>query len=570
MATVITVHGTFASGPESGEQWWQKGSQFESEMRRLVESEDGKLDFEPHIWDGLNSETSRRAAGKSLLGRLSSLEKEHQCYCLIGHSHGGSVILSSLQQSLRSRVDLSRLSRWITVGTPFIAFRPKTFLFSRLGLLGQTLYLSFATSVCLLFVTLWEEEIVEIVSGLVVLVTAFLFVHTLTSWIKDRSVAASGAILIEDLSLLRLFGRFLYIGALGFIALTVIEFVHLALGWHYDAYDTLFDFSLAGVAILLFYVIARIRYVPRGSQRWRKDLAAAFSRWLSLWFSLRHAQDEAIEGLRQLPRISFPIFGRNFAVVPLTFISLMVFPVLIVAILLMPHSLDWWSTLWNVHEPVKENFTDKMNALLSGPVDFGIHHLSLTVEQAVVPALLFTISIFLLVGVGYLITARSIAVIVSRFLSAVFDQVAWQQLRASAFGSNTFGEVSQSASEAPSFFNARPSLPTDLASEISKVADAAAAASLSKLRSSLNRFAFAEEKREHSDLVSQYLTWDELIHTSYFRVPLFNKLVAYAIAQSEGFRVTASFIADPDYSRVAAWYAELTSRRSALPQRVWM
>jgi hypothetical protein len=45
MVTIITVHGTFSSGPENGEHWSQKGSQFECELRRLVEGEDGKLDF---------------------------------------------------------------------------------------------------------------------------------------------------------------------------------------------------------------------------------------------------------------------------------------------------------------------------------------------------------------------------------------------------------------------------------------------------------------------------------------------------------------------------------------------
>src|SRR6516225_168554 len=96
MATIVTVHGTFSSGPESGENWWQKGGPLENELRSLVEGEDGRLDFIPHVWDGLNSENPRRAAGKSLLGRLMHLEDGGERYCLIGHSHGGSVVLGSL------------------------------------------------------------------------------------------------------------------------------------------------------------------------------------------------------------------------------------------------------------------------------------------------------------------------------------------------------------------------------------------------------------------------------------------------------------------------------------------
>src|SRR5262245_62668225 len=53
VATIITVHGTNASGPEEGIKWWQKGSEFEKHIHELVESEDGShLTFQPHIWAG--------------------------------------------------------------------------------------------------------------------------------------------------------------------------------------------------------------------------------------------------------------------------------------------------------------------------------------------------------------------------------------------------------------------------------------------------------------------------------------------------------------------------------------
>jgi hypothetical protein len=78
MATIVTMHGTFSSEPESGDKWWQKGGPLENELRSLVDVEDGRLDFVPHVWDGLNSENSRRAAGEELFNRLIGLEK----FCL--------------------------------------------------------------------------------------------------------------------------------------------------------------------------------------------------------------------------------------------------------------------------------------------------------------------------------------------------------------------------------------------------------------------------------------------------------------------------------------------------------
>ena len=60
-----------------------------------------------------------------------------------------------------------------------------------------------------------------------------------------------------------------------------------------------------------------------------------------------------------------------------------------------------------------------------------------------------------------------------------------------------------------------------------------------------------------ADMLSEYLTWEELIHTSYFQVPRFRKLVAYAISRADGFRPTEAFRADPDYELVAAWFERL-------------
>jgi hypothetical protein len=91
MATIITVHGTGATGPEEGDAWWQRGSEFEKHMRELVDGEDGELNFERLIWDGANSEISRRKADTELLTRMRRLEENPRRYCILGHSHGGSL-----------------------------------------------------------------------------------------------------------------------------------------------------------------------------------------------------------------------------------------------------------------------------------------------------------------------------------------------------------------------------------------------------------------------------------------------------------------------------------------------
>src|SRR5262245_58494419 len=153
MATIITVHGTNNTGPEEGTHWWQKGSVFEQDVRTYVETEDGKLNFEPHIWDGKNSELSRHGAGERLLKRSLELEGKKEPYCYVGHSHGGSVIGHTLLKSVvKKKTNIGLLSRFITIGTPFLEMQRRRFLFLRLGTVGRALYIVTLTMALLIVI----------------------------------------------------------------------------------------------------------------------------------------------------------------------------------------------------------------------------------------------------------------------------------------------------------------------------------------------------------------------------------------------------------------------------------
>src|SRR5262245_37461302 len=54
MATIVTVHGTGATGEESGPKWWQKTSACEMKLREFVQGSDGPLKYEQLVWDGSN------------------------------------------------------------------------------------------------------------------------------------------------------------------------------------------------------------------------------------------------------------------------------------------------------------------------------------------------------------------------------------------------------------------------------------------------------------------------------------------------------------------------------------
>jgi hypothetical protein len=334
----------FCKRPETGEHWWQKGGQFESELRRLVEGADGKLGFEPHIWDGLNSETSRRTAGKLLLGRLFHLEKKGERYCLIGHSHGGSAILSGLALAVYSRRTLPGLSNWITVGTPFISFARKAFLFSRLGLLGKAAYLSAFTFMCLWSLALWldldmEGSVYDSILAFLIAIIPFLLVHTLINGAADASSAGYSAFIKENsiekflFPRLRTIGRFAYsMGVAAILSYVIYEVSRRGIEHHVIN-------AIIAYACFHFLVVLVAHF---GSHS-RRTISGQL---MSLWLSLRHPQDEAVEGLRQLLHVSFPIFGRDFAVAPLTLASVIAFPALIAASLLSPNFMKWWKVLF--------------------------------------------------------------------------------------------------------------------------------------------------------------------------------------------------------------------------------
>jgi hypothetical protein len=167
MAVIVTVHGTFAgenkdktggrkksrrpkSKTSAAQQpepaivesssgasaptkipWNEANSDFANRVRELVNGVDGTLQWDKFTWSGENSEASRRQHARGLLSKLFSLEQQKSPYVVIGHSHGGSVLAFALQLAAKSGSSLPNMRAWITVGTPFLHHKKKTFLYAR-------------------------------------------------------------------------------------------------------------------------------------------------------------------------------------------------------------------------------------------------------------------------------------------------------------------------------------------------------------------------------------------------------------------------------------------------------
>jgi hypothetical protein len=170
------------------------------------------------------------------------------------------------------------------------------------------------------------------------------------------------------------------------------------------------------------------------------------------------------------------------------------------------------------------------------------------------------IALLVLLPLSFFVTAVAsvTATGIGKILAPLSDAVTWNAIKQSLFGADTLGESGYQATDHPEWmavgFNP---LPISLSTEINAFSDREAAKSIPKLRSAIEDLIKLYSVADPNKSVAEYLTWNELVHTSYFAIPRFRKLVYYIIANSEGFKPTQAFLDDPDYELVAGWYKEI-------------
>lgn len=615
MATIITVHGTFAhveNDPAQAAadpvdlQWWRHNSAFDNDMKRLVAAESGNVEVTPFEWSGGNSEIERRNAGKQLLKLLREQEAKGEPYVVVGHSHGGSVISSALLESAGRRQPLKGLKRWITVGTPFVAMRKERFLFTRLSLMRKVVFVGSM----MLFLMFLVYAVAELMSG-----------------------SGRGS---------RLFGATFpgIIAAMGLMmSLPVIAF-----------YFLLGALDRRGL----------LHYSDRVKGRARELFGPR-------WLSLTHADDEAVQGLAFLPGAKLLFFDNSFAVSAITLLSVLALPLIYLFLLLSPPAMVGLAdalktrvyevasspeaekailearqrpgaasatiTLGNEGERprayrwaawrdyaarrgalearfpnlraaeralrFKSRFFEKDGKpceggrLCGGGADLRVNsglllHVvtdevswTLGAESAigrlagensrwlrwlgplVVAAVLVPLA-FGLVALLLMLVIRAIAGLVSRGLSAVLNRLTNAEVKRAAFGNDTEGEIAVGAVDRPVWLDkSPPRLPLTLGELVTEFSNTMATRSITKFRHAIGRLALAEPKHTADTAITTYFTWKELVHSSYFDVAQFRKLVAQAVARSEGFAATAELKADADFTTTAQWLAEIEGRAGA-------
>jgi hypothetical protein len=137
----------------------------------------------------------------------------------------------------------------------------------------------------------------------------------------------------------------------------------------------------------------------------------------------------------------------------------------------------------------------------------------------------------------------------------LLDRISWNAVKKLALGLDEPGETVTGVYPYPVFVR-RP-LPDTLSSEINAFSNAEFGKSIPRLRTAVSELIFLAGVDNPEKIIAKYFSWNELIHTSYFAVPRFRKLLYYLIAKSDGFAPTANFLADPDYEVMGGWLSEL-------------
>ena len=614
MATVITVHGTYAhivgppGAPAPAElQWWQPGSRCEEHVRQLIDAEDNNLTFVPFEWSGENSERSRRKAGHELLALLGQLEDRKESYCLVAHSHGGSVIASALVESVAKGRQLDGLKKWITVGSPFVHLRKERYLFSRLTL---------------------PRKVVFVAS----LMLLMMFLFYLGGQILD------GTLLGRRENQL----------------------------WRFA-----FSATMMSLPFVFFYAFLRILDARRYYAYRPKLIEEATKRYADRWLPLNHEDDEAVQGLKLLPSVKISFFDRGFAVPMLTLVAIFVLPLAYLYVMTAPTLMvaiadvlknrvydveeyrqadaavdtarqqmsglrrklhqarevaeksgldatraesarrdadalrrqlsEMRKNLQQSHpqypqvvraQRFKRRFLEKNGQpceggkLCGGGHDYRLnsallYHIvtdelaSAVVDEDMrwgpfrgllrlwVPTVLVPV-VFAMLALGILMVIQFIAGHLSGGLSRGLNKLTRHEITRSALGNDTDGEIALGADSRPAWLSlVYPFLPGEVGNKITEHSNQISFQSIAKFRNAISTLAFADTEESKAGLITTYFTWQELIHTSYFEVPEFRTLLAYAIGQSEGFAMRGNFQADLDFKRVTAWHEALKPQPAA-------
>lgn len=511
MSVIVTVHGTSSGAPEDeGPKWWQRGSEFQQRLSRWLDFDKSEITVEPFHWgEGPNSELARRKAGTQLLKRLRTYERHGQDYYLIGHSHGGSVIYHALLEASSRKIALPHLKQWITIGTPFIWMQRKRLFVQRLSHMGKIGYAMMIGSVAGLLIggpttVLYGKEMYK----------ALIAANPAMTGDPSLSVQSMETSGMLDLQM-------------------VMQLIATPL-----------------FAVMLFVWLRwrRARSERRYAEATRKFFQAQF---VDRWHSLRSGEDEAINALRAAKPLKVSLFQKNILTEPLknavVFGTILIFAFMFVwqtvAFLQFGFSQEYFERVWTNNPFGSSAFFNlpDFKTIAPNPVDFSkAWHLVSDGSGTGIGVLLggsigLPLSLAMMAGILWLFFSalHIIGYIIGMPVSWFLNWLTSGSLRNKAYGNDTIGENVLDVMPMPENCDRNCGrVPDNVEQALRAHAEKNAAQAFARARAVLGLKSELEGKGDIAQVMGEQLTGGELVHTAYFDVDPFAKLIAAALHAS--------------------------------------
>lgn len=277
--TIVSVHGTGDTaaepdGPVDGDHWFQTRSKFMASLKQRLAGRGLEAEIIPHLWSGANSAMERERGARALVKTIQRAARRNGGPVhVIGHSHGGNVANDAARMLNWSRAQRDpKIASITTVGTPF--FRTHATGTERFG---AWLFAAIAALSILMIpaITAFASDgVVNATLDLVNMPFKDVIAHT----DERRAMFEQGA------EIARASDTGLLVGALTWMA--------------QHAYPVVSGLALLLMLPVAFYGLARIR---RASRRPSAD---------TIIYSIWHPSDEAIAFLRRLESVPLQPFPR--------------------------------------------------------------------------------------------------------------------------------------------------------------------------------------------------------------------------------------------------------------------
>ncbi len=482
--TLITVHGTGDTAASlDGEKWFQRGSPFAQRLVARLAEHGLTAEIAPFLWSGANSAREReRAACLLARGAREAKRPVH----LIGHSHGGNVVNDaavSLGWGRKKRVPIASAT---TVGTPF--FRAS--------------------------VTLWEvfASLAFVALAVAGLIQLYIIVKDQIVWWTLWDSAADYAASMTQANPLPQEG----LSAAEIAQNTQRQMARYAAEYAGVQRDIALTFWLSVFSALAF-VLLLPSAIGDLFRKWRLMRGPAMSAsMLTIW----HPNDEAIAFLQRVERVSIEPFPRGAlwrgsaplaASWALRVVLLVVIPAIVIW-LLDPIGVPQW--------------------LMSAAALFGLSS-ELYLAYPEYPAELGARALAggsLIFIIAYVV-ARIVAGIVPEWaLRRSLNASVGRAIASAAFGRDGGAYIGEVASASHNFAGRQVLVEGEVAARMQANAAASADHLLGKYRWPLFSVDAQDDGAAVLSLANDALTWDSLIHTTYFDQPEIADLIADHIA----------------------------------------